>query len=131
MTDAPSRKRRRPAAKVLNEDAVSELLGTALTKPQATVAFVIPTVKKMLTDAKKVVAVELDRLVREGNIGDGTGQRIRNLTATLGSIMDSEKKALEGNSGFEGSSPAQLAKALREEADRVEGVSRGQDAEED
>lgn len=121
-----SRKRRPRTKLVFN--AVDDLMTepAALAKPEskdvtATVAFVVPSVKKMLNTVKRIVAVELDEMARTGKMGDTSGQKIRNLAATISSVQDSEKKATEGPSGLEGASPAEFAAALRAEADRVEG----------
>lgn len=81
---------------------------------------VVPAVKAMLEDAKVIIATELRTLRINGGLGDSTGQRIRNMVASIASLMESEKKASEGLHGLEGATPAELAAALRAEADRIE-----------
>jgi hypothetical protein len=117
-----SRKRRPPSRTVVrpDPDAPAPKDAAPLAKlPEKTLAFVVPPVKAMLDDAKAVVAYRLKELREEQSIGDTSGQQIRNLVASVNGIMDAEKKVLEGGSGLEGASPAELADALEAEAARI------------
>lgn len=123
-----SRKRRAPAALVRR--AAPEGTGiTSQPRTRATVSFVVPDVTAMLQDLKFVVGSKLKELRQAKDLGDGTGQLIRNLSATLASVQETERKAADDDD-LANLTPAELVKRLRAEADAIEGRTHS-DATED
>lgn len=114
-----SRKRRPRAARVVVNPPAP--LSVLVSDKDTVIAFVEPTIKKMLRDLKKVVGNDIEGLARAGSIGDTTGQRVRNLAATLASIQSSEKTANEGPTGAENLTPDQLADKLERQAALIRG----------
>ena len=116
-----SRKRRPRTRTVLPAGSVPEPTSIVVSGKDSAVAFVEPTIKKMLLDAKLIVATELGQLRENGTLGDSTGQRIRNIVATIGQLMENEKKAMEGMGGMEGMTSAEMIAALEAELARLKG----------
>lgn len=124
MSDKPSRKRRAPAVKVLGPHheptGIARRPDTALDKNQE-IPVVVPAINRILQDLRTVVGHKAQELRASGDIGDGNGQLVRNLTATVAQLIDTEKKYGEGDA-LENLTPAELAAALRRQADEIEGV---------
>ena len=83
---------------------------------------VVPDVIGMLQTAKVILGEEL-RFMREdqagGKAADATGQKIRNLVASIGSMLTTEKAATD-EAEMSKLTKAELAAKLREEAARLE-----------
>lgn len=117
-------RKRRPRSRTVVVDAPPPAAITVTVKDQ-TLPMVVPRIKTMLQDLKLITASELTRLKNMESIGDTTGQRLRNLAATVASVMESERKEAEGPSGLEGATRAELAAALRAELAELEKEDNG------
>ena len=117
-----SRKKRKPAALVRRAD---ELLAPTIPAPVtgAVVAFQVPEVLSMLKDLKVVAAADLAlmrKLAETGSVADPTGQKLRNLAATIATIQDTEREDTEDDE-LANLTPAQLKKRLLAEAAAIDG----------
>ncbi len=117
MTD--TRKRRPSAALVRREP--TEPTKRATSDRDSPLAFVIPDIVTMLQQVKAIVGSELTIMQTEGRT-DSSGQKIRNLAATLASVQSSEKDAVKDEE-LAGLTSQQLARKLRKEADLLEGIT--------
>lgn len=90
-------KKRKPAELVKRAGELSEVKPAAPIIP-ARVAFVEPEVVGMLRDIKSIVAVELAFMRQQQGTGmpvDSSGQKVRNLAATIETLVKTEKAALD------------------------------------
>ncbi len=114
---------KKPAPAALVRRALDEVEPPKRALParsEEAIPFVIPSVAAMLQDIRIIVGTELSTMKEAKTmVGDATGQKIRNLAATIASVLESEKK-LDDND-MSDMTPEQLAAAHEEAARRLRG----------